>query len=347
MDTGIMVPAIYPLASCEQFLRLGEQIGASTAWVPDHLLGAFHPDLWPEEPFAEITPDSDGFFDPFCLLAALGQQTSLALGISVTDSVRRKAVDVARSALTVHHLCRGGLHLGVGSGEAESLLPFGYAFDKPVGRFEAFLRELRHILDTGEVPGGGCGRIGLPLESEHGKPKVWVAGHGPRMLRLTGQYGDGWLPAWRMSPAEYAEKKESVARHAREAGREPPISGLFAPMIIGESRAQLLEHFDENPISKLAAIFVPGERWEHHGLEHPAGRESRGLVDVIVHELDPDELRALAPRIPFELIEEFYFAGNPTELYEHLAPYGEAGCQHMESCAAGWGRSSPPALRSP
>ena len=330
MDTGIMMPGVYPVESCEQFLRLGEQIGSSTIWVPDHLFGAFHPDIWPDEPYAEVTPDSDGYFDPFCLLAALGQQTPLALGISVTDSVRRKAVDVVRSALTVHHLSRGGLYLGVGSGEAESLLPFGYPFDKPVGRFEAFLRELRHILDTGEVPGDGCGRIGLPLESEHGKPKIWVAGHGPRMLRLTGQYGDGWLPAWRMSPAEYAEKRDRIAQHAREADREPPISGLLAPIAIGESRAQLFDYFDENPLSKLAAIFIPGERWEHHGLEHPAGRESRGLIDVIIHELDPDELRALAPRIPFELIEEFYFIGSPTELYEHLAAYGHAGCEHME-----------------
>jgi phthiodiolone/phenolphthiodiolone dimycocerosates ketoreductase len=100
-------------------------------------------------------------------------------------------------------------------------------------------------------------------------------------------------------------------------------------MIIGESRAQLFDYFDENPLSKLAAIFIPGERWEHHGLEHPAGRESRGFIDVIVHDLDPDELRALAPRIPFELIEESYFTGSAAELYEHLAAYGHAGCEHM------------------
>ncbi|MAG31980.1 MAG: LLM class flavin-dependent oxidoreductase [Deltaproteobacteria bacterium] len=323
------MPGVYPLESNEDYLRLGEQIGASAVWVPDHLLGIYHPELWADEPYAEVVPDPDGYFDPFCMLTALGQKTPITLGVAVTDSARRRAVDVARSALSVHHLCRGGMHLGVGCGEAESLLPFGYPFDKPVGRFEEFLRELRHILDTGEMPGGGCGRIGLPLESEHGKPKVWVAGHGPRMLRLTGQYGDGWLPAWRMSSAEYGEKKEIIARHAREADREPPISGLLAPMIMGESRAQLIEYFEKNPLSKLTALFIPGEVWEPYGIEHPAGRESRGLIDVIIHELDADELRALAPRIPIELLDDYYIVGGPTEMYDQLAAYRDAGCEHL------------------
>ena len=211
----------------------------------------------------------------------------------------------------------------------ESLVPFGYPFEKPVGRFEGFLSELRHILDTGRLPGGGCGRLGLPLESEHGRLKVWVAGHGPRMLRLTGQYGDGWLPAWRMSPAEYREKKETVARHAREADREPPISGLLTPMIMGESRAQLLEHMEKHPLSKLAALFIPGEVWESYGMEHPSGRESRGLVDVIIHELDADELRGLAPRIPIELLDDYYIIGGPMEMYDQLAAYRDAGCEHL------------------
>ena len=329
MEVAVLMPGVYPLESNEHFLRLGEQIGACAAWVPDHLLGTFHPDLWADEPYSEVVPDPDAHYDPFCMLAAMGRQTSLTLGIAVTDSTRRRAVDVARSALSLHHLCRGGMHLGVGSGEAESLVPFGYPFDKPVGRFEEFVRELRHILDTGGMPGGGCGRVGLPLESALGKPKVWVAGHGPRMLRLTGQYGDGWLPAWRMSAAEYARKKEIVAGHAREAGREPPIAGLLAPMIMGESRAQLHDYLEENPISKLAALFIPGQAWEPYGIEHPAGPESRGLVDVIIHELDAEELRALAPRIPIELVDDFYFTGGPMEMYEQLAAYRDGGCEHM------------------
>jgi phthiodiolone/phenolphthiodiolone dimycocerosates ketoreductase len=49
-------------------------------------------------------------------------------------------------------------------------------------------------------------------------------------------------------------------------------------------------------------------------LKHPSGDGCRGLVDVIYHEFDPEHLRALAPTIPFELLEELFFIGNTTEI---------------------------------
>ena len=58
--------------------------------------------------------------------------TDRPFGISVTDATRRGAADLARTALTLNDLNPGGFILGIGSGEAESLLPFGYPFDKPV-----------------------------------------------------------------------------------------------------------------------------------------------------------------------------------------------------------------------
>ncbi|MBW2271452.1 MAG: LLM class flavin-dependent oxidoreductase, partial [Deltaproteobacteria bacterium] len=192
-----MLSSMHPLETDVGLLRTVEAMGVDAIWLPDHMLGYAHPDLPQPGAHLQSASDPDGFLDPFCVHAALAAQTELPLGIAVTDSTRRRAPDVARSALTLHHMCRGGFNLGIGSGEAESLVPFGYPFDKPVGRCEEFLAELRCLLDTGRMPQGGPGRIGVPLESAMGKPKLWVAGHGPRMLRLTGQYADGWLPAWR------------------------------------------------------------------------------------------------------------------------------------------------------
>jgi phthiodiolone/phenolphthiodiolone dimycocerosates ketoreductase len=58
--------------------------------------------------------------------AALGPTTDLPLGLAVTDGIRRGAPDVARSALTLQQMCKGGFNLGIGSGEAENLVPFNY-----------------------------------------------------------------------------------------------------------------------------------------------------------------------------------------------------------------------------
>jgi len=324
-----MISALYPMASSEQALSLAVEIEPDAIWLPDHLLGIFHPKLWSESPLAQFMHDPDAWFDPFCVAAIFATRTRLPIGIAVTDATRRRAPDVARSALTVHHSCAGGFRLGVGAGEAESLVPFGYPFERPVAICEEFLGELRCLLDTGRMPGGGVGRIGIPLETAAGRPGIWVGGQGPRMLRLTGSYGDGWLPAWRMEPSAYAEKKAVIAKHAAAAGRPAPVAGMVAPAIVAESRERLAEMFEADPMSKLTALLADGAAWARHGLEHPAGRESRGLVDVIPHALDAERLREIAPRIPFALMEDYYFLGSAAEIAAQVEPYARAGLEHI------------------
>lgn len=53
------------------------------------------------------------------------------------------------------------------------------------------------------------------------------------------------------------------------------------------------------------------------------------LVDLIHHHLDPEELRELAPTIPFELVEEFMFIGNTTEIADRVSGYAENGLEHV------------------
>ena len=252
MKIGLLASSQYPLEVNLQAVELAELIHADSIWCPDHLLGLFHPELYQKHVWSEVLPDSDAWFDPFCLHALLSTRTELALGLAVTDGTRRAAVDVARSALTLQHMCKGGFHIGVGSGEAENLVPFGYPNDKPVGRFEAFLEELRLYLDTGYGKHSENARLGLPLETETGRPKIWVAAHGPRMLRLCGQYGDGWLPAWQMSPADYGVRRDVIRTHADRSNRSAPISGLLAACILCESQQQIEDLFEADPARQVS-----------------------------------------------------------------------------------------------
>ncbi|WP_051073983.1 hypothetical protein [Mycobacterium sp. JS623] len=41
-----------------------------------------------------------------------------------------------------------------------------------------------------------------------------------------GEYGDGWVPAWPMSPASYGEKRRTIGEHADRAGRPMPVCAL-------------------------------------------------------------------------------------------------------------------------
>jgi phthiodiolone/phenolphthiodiolone dimycocerosates ketoreductase len=252
------------------------------------------------------------------------------MGVCVTDAIRRRAPDVVRTALTLHHMCRGGFHLGVGAGEAENLVPFGYDFSTPVAHLEAFLIELRALLDQGVMPSGSSGRVGIPVRRDDlGPPKVWVAAHGPRMLRLTGEYGDGWVPAWPMSPERYAERRRTIAGHADRAGRPMPECALHVAVVIGECRDHVADLMERDPLAKLCALMCSADIWSKYGMRHPSGDRTRGLVDLIYHDLDPEELRELAPTIPFELVEEFMFVGSASEITDRISGYVDTGLEHV------------------
>jgi phthiodiolone/phenolphthiodiolone dimycocerosates ketoreductase len=331
MRIGITVGGQHPFDGTALQMSVADAIGAESVWMPDHILGVFHPALWPDMAYSKLAADPDAFYDPFVVAGVLGTMTDKAVGISVTDTMRRKAADLARTALTLQHLVPGGFVLGVGSGEAESLVTFGYPFDTPVAECERVLHELRSLLDVGVMPPemGLTGRMGIPLESDKGRPEVWVAGHGPRMLRLTGQYGDGWIPAWPMKPEDYGAKRATIFEWADRAGRPHPTCSLLPFVIIGESKEYIADLMEVDPLGKLFALFCPGDIWKARGFTHPFGDDSRGFIDIVVHDLDPEELRALAPEMPFELVEEVVFMGSAADVAGRLQGYADHGLEHV------------------
>ena len=64
-------------------------------------------------------------------------------------------------------------------------------------------------------------------------------------------------------------------------------------------------------------------------MQHPGGDKCRGLVDLIQQDLDPGELRELAPTIPFELVEEFMFVGSASEIADRVSGYADNGLEHV------------------
>jgi phthiodiolone/phenolphthiodiolone dimycocerosates ketoreductase len=325
MKLGIMLPTVHSIELNVAALRGAEALGVDDVWINDHLMGWTHPELWSAFPAAQVLPDPDAFLDPFVTAGALSGLTALRMGFCVMDVTRTGGPDLARAALTLQGACQGGFVLGVGAGEAESILPFGYPWKTPVGNLERALRQVRALLDTGRMPDGGVGRTGIDRST---LPKVWVAAMKPRTLELTGRYADGWLPLGAGTDA-YAEQYGAVTAAAERAGRPLPEASLLHPMLFGESRDRVAALLEELPEVKLVAMFGPAEMWRRHGVEHPGGPDCRGQIDIIPHALDPAELRAVARRIPFELFEEFVIVGNADEVARRVKPFAEIGAVHL------------------
>ncbi len=149
------------------------------------------------------------------------------IATSVVDTVRRHPAMLAQTALTISHLSGGRFILGVGSGELENTVPYGFDFAKPVSRFEESLKVIRLLWESeGPVDFSGefyqLAHARLDTEPCEGRyPPIWIGAVGPRMLKITGRYADGWWPAGVFSPEDYAEKLQFIRTAADQAGRDP------------------------------------------------------------------------------------------------------------------------------
>ena len=143
--------------------------------------------------------------------ADLERRLNEVLGVRVTDMARRHPASLAQSALTLDHLTGGRFVLGVGTGEALNLTPFGLPNDRPLSRLDEGLHILRLLMaGSGEIDFAGDhfrlegASMGLGPFGD-APPPVWVAAHRPRGLELVGRRADGWLP-FATDPDAYAEK---------------------------------------------------------------------------------------------------------------------------------------------
>ncbi len=130
-------------------------------------------------------------------------------------------------------------------------------------------------------------------------PEIWVAAHGPRMLRLAGQYADGWYPVVVASPEDYAARLAVIHRAAREAGRDPDaITPSFHPiMVVAPTEEEARALLSTKAVRFLGLIF-PAEVWHLLGLEHPLGQHFRGYIDIVPQAYDRTMLDDAIAQVP-------------------------------------------------
>ena len=153
-------------------------------------------------------PPVSAVSDPWVALSAIAAHTErLRLGPMVTPLSRRRVQKVARETVTLDHLSRGRLTLGVGLGSANTaeLEPFGEVSDP---------RERARLLDEllsrlAELWSGGF----APRPVQQPRIPVWVAGRWPkrRPLERALQW-DGFFPIELPGPDALAELAGEISQ---------------------------------------------------------------------------------------------------------------------------------------
>ena len=336
-SSGITVGTQPPLGRINLLTRLAGATGFDVAWVTDHFLGFFPRSIWDHDfSWAAASGDSPHpYYDYQALMGYLARR-NIHIGVGVTESIRRHPVLLAQFALTMSHLAKRAPILGIGSGERENVDPYGLSFDRPVSRLEEALQVIRLCFECdGPVDFKGefftLDRAVMDLRPKSGnEPLIWIAAHGPRMLRLTGEYGDGWYPTFPMTPGEFERALTTIRAHARQAGRNPqaivPAWQLFA--VIGRTPEHARELHDSPPV-RFTSLLAPGYLWARAGLEHPFGIEFRGMIDFVPQDYGKAQLLDAMAKVDLDVLSQMVIWGTPDSITRQLRTYIDLGLRHL------------------
>ena len=305
-----------------------------SVWLPDHMVSFWPDSIWTPEftDLAEASPSPHRHLDGMAVAAAAAALThTVPLATSVVDTVRRHPVMLAQSALTIDHVAEGRFILGLGSGETENVVPYGFDFAHPVSRFEEALEVIRLLWDS-EGPVDFSGRFyrlrhaRLDTEPYGGRPPaIWVGASGPRMLEITGRHADGWWPAGAWTPEHYADMLATVRTSADRAGRDPlAITPAFIQVcLIGDDDA--LAEIVRAPLVQAFLLQVSAKTLADHGFEHPMGDRWRGFQDIDPGTLTRERIVDFLARVDPDAVLAMVPHGSPARVAARIKEFVDAG----------------------
>lgn len=213
--------------------RRVEALGFDSVWLPDHLVPTFRPEL----PLMEA----------WTLLAGLATVTSrIRIGVLVSCNTFRHPALLAKEAVTVDHISRGRLELGIGTGwvEFEHQL-FGIPYPNAPERVAMYGEAVRIVdaLLRNDVTTFQGAHFQLqeapvrPRPVQRPRPPLTLAAHRPRLLRLIAPFADRWNSMG--SVEEMRERGARLDEACVAIGRDPRAirrSLLYVPAILPDER---------------------------------------------------------------------------------------------------------------
>ncbi len=340
---GIVNTRLSPTAATRFAAATVTANGGDSLWVGDHLNSLIPRSLATSEHLgvgAKLVPKVDAILEPWTMLGHLAARNRLArlrLGVCVTDASRRNPAVTAQAAATLHLLTKGRALLGIGVGEREGNEPYGVDWNKPVARFEEAIATIRALWSSGGEPINRDSAY-FPLHNAvfdlppyRGKwPAMWVAAHGPRMLRITGRYADGWVPFVVSRPADYARSLEMIRTVAADTGRDPwsIVPALNRAMVVGRNSDDVDEALD-GVILKSSALAAPAATWARHGAVHPLGADFSGVQDLVPQTIDYETALSYTRAVPASLMREITFHGTADEVLDQIADWRDHGLRYL------------------
>lgn len=187
---------------------------------------------WTFDHFYPIFSDSTGpCLEGWTTLTALAQATTrLRLGTLVTGIHYRHPAVLANMAAALDIISQGRLELGVGAGwNEEESGAYGIELGSLKERFDRFEEACAVLTSLLSQPSTNFDRKYYQLKDARNEPKgpqrphppICIGGSGEkRTLRITARYAQHWNFAGG-TPEEFARKRDVLAAHCADIGRDP------------------------------------------------------------------------------------------------------------------------------
>ncbi len=271
--------------------------------------------------------------DVFTPLAWIGAHTSkIRLGTGIAQLSARTPTATAMAALTLDHLSKGRMILGLGvSGPQVVEGWYGQPFAKPLSRTREYVNIVRQVLAR-EAPvtndgvhyplpytGEGSWGLGKPLKPIthplRSDLPIFLGAEGPKNVTMTAEIADGWLPLY-YSP--YRQEVYSDQIKDAKPGFEI-MQGLA--MIICDDVAEGLK-----PVKQNLALYIGGmgakQRNFHNELMQRMGfaKEAEEIQDLFL----AGKKDAAVAAVPDAFADEISLVGPPERIKDRLQAWQDS-----------------------
>jgi alkanesulfonate monooxygenase SsuD/methylene tetrahydromethanopterin reductase-like flavin-dependent oxidoreductase (luciferase family) len=285
------VPATEQLDRIRELVRAADEAVLDLVGIQDH-------------------PYQRRFLDTWSLIPALLTETKrISFFTDVANLPLRPPAVMARAAASLDVLSGGRFELGLGAGGYPDVIAgFGgprltpgesvEALDEAIDVIRLLWSEKRSVSFEGKHYRLDGARPGPRPAHQMG---IWLGAFKPRMLRLVGRKGDGWLPSLGvLTRDELRAGNERIDAAAERAGRDPGSIRRILNLqgLIGEGQAPSRS---ELPVGYLAGepLAGPADWW----VETLAGFVDDGFDTLIFWPVDttPGQVELLAGHVAPQL----------------------------------------------
>jgi phthiodiolone/phenolphthiodiolone dimycocerosates ketoreductase len=319
-----------------------ERQGYDSVWWFDHIMNWIPESIWTPDitKLATLVKSPHELYDAILSIAISAWNTKkIHLGTSVTDPFRRPPATLAHTILTLDHLSKGRVILGIGAGIAANLVPYGLKWHKQVSRFEEALKIIRLLWENNEkVDFNGSfwkmedAILALKPYKKRKYPPIWIGAHANRMLEITGKLGDGWLPVV-IDPTSYKDKLKVIRTAARKIGRDPDeITPALYCLTISDEETEVCREILNHPLIKTFAFPKTDEDFKPYGVNHPFGENFAGFRDFIPSRCGRELVLNAIDKVPLKMLENIFLFGTPDEIIDQIEDYVKVGLKHIILC---------------